>query len=97
MRPRRSTPLERLTTWADQYVTPAERAELGDDDAAVLAWERMRERERGRPPEPLAEGDLVAERPEVPDRPDDPVIIEIMAYRRHLVSGRPGLPWRAEA
>lgn len=99
MRRRRSATLERLTTWADQYVTPAERDRLGDDDAAILAEERWRERERGRPPVPLAEGDVSPVRPDVTapeDRFDDPVVIEILAYRVHLISGRPGLPWKAD-
>lgn len=85
---------KRLTGWADDHVTKQERRILGDDAAAVLAQERQRQQQRRRRPFVLTEGDVSPTRPEVPQQRHDETALEVMAQRQHLLSDRPGLPWR---
>ena len=72
MQPKRRRQTTRPTLFADDYLAPGERRDLGDDDAMSVALDRsLAARRRYRPP-PLTEDDLAAERPDDldPDRDD---------------------------
>lgn len=88
----------RLTGWADDYATKHERRVLGDDAAAVLAAERRRQQQRRRRPFVLdLEEDVSPTRPAALEARSDDVHREVMAQRQQALSGRPGLPWRADS
>ena len=96
---RRTTEAQRrrLTGWADDYTTKSERRVLGDDAAAILAQERKRQQQRRRRPFVLdLEEDVSPTRPATQEGRSDESCREIMAQREQVLSGRPGLPWRAD-
>lgn len=95
MRLRNSRKDERRSLYADDWVTDAERDDLGDEAAAALALRRHGDARRGRPAFEPTEGDVVHDRAGLPTggRRDKAVVVEIEAYRRAVLAGQP-LPWR---
>lgn len=98
MRPWKRENTDARSPWADDYVSEAERAAYGDDEAAVIAQERRNVRLAVHPLPSIDPEEVVSTREELPDEvriTDDTV--EVLAHRLHLLSGRPGLPWKDDA
>lgn len=99
MRAKRDPSLfDRPTFWANQYVSPAEREALGDDDAALLAEDRRRARIHRRHDPGIDPEQVASTREGLPKgaRITD-TTVEVLAQRIHLLNGWPGLPWRDDA
>lgn len=86
----------RPSLYADDYVTPAERAELGDIEANHLARERHLQRAKAQRHVLLTEDDVAAVRPKPSGGPPSATRREILAWRRATLAGA-GLPWRDAA
>ncbi|WP_191563452.1 hypothetical protein [Janibacter melonis] len=82
-----------LSLWADDYLEPGERDDLGDRAAAEVAWERYRRLARTRPREELTEDDVSPTRPEVVDGPMTEAALAVTAIREAMITGF-AMPYR---
>lgn len=95
MQPKRRRQTGRPSMYADDFLAPDERRDLGDDEAMNLALDRSLAARRRHRPAPVTEDDVTAVRPEVEQDRDDETAREVLAWRAALLDGRP-LAWRTK-
>lgn len=95
MRPWKRENSDAQSPWADDYVSAAEREIYGDDEAAVIAQERRNARLARHPHPDIDPEDVAVHRDDLLDQARiTDTTVEVFAQRRHLLNGRPGLPWK---